>query len=84
VETELRRAAHMAASRLSVAQQIGLPMAVCMGALCQLVFGSWLLSAVVVVAAYQLVTLPYRRAAAEAQHRCFQSSVLGNSLLPKE
>ena len=76
-DEELERMSALADARLGVAEELVWLVVILVWVTVHLKWDSWMLAAVAAVAAYLLVTTPYRRAAAKAEDAYFRQAGLG-------
>jgi hypothetical protein len=76
-ETDLHQLSMLADARLSVAEDLGWPLAALAATSVYLNWESWLLALGVAVAGYVLATMKYRRDAAKAEDEYFRIAGLG-------
>jgi len=76
-ETDLQQLSELADARLSVAENLGWPLAALAATSVYLKWESWLLALCVAVVSYMLTTMKYRRDAAKAEDEYFRIAGLG-------
>lgn len=76
-ETGLQQLSELADARLSVAENLGWPLAALAATSVYLKWESWLLALCVAVVGYVLTTMKYRRDAATAEDEYFRIAGLG-------
>ena len=76
-ETDLHQTSKLADARLSVAEDLGWPLAALAATSVYLKWESWVLALGVAVAGYVLTTMKFRRDAAKAEDEYFRIAGLG-------
>ena len=76
-ELDLKNASDLADAKLQVAEELGWPIALLLGATSHLYLSNWLLTIPAAVAGYLFATYKYRRESAVAEDQYYRAAGLG-------